>query len=284
MLPTPIVDSHVHLFPDGFFDAIRRHFEERLGLRVHYRLYYRECVEHLRARGVGTIVYSNYAHKKGVAPVLNEWNLRVLDEIPDLYCYVPFHPEDDDALARTAGLLDHPRILGVKLQLAVMQVSPADPRLFPLYERIIEKRRRILLHVGTGPVRRSGLQGIAPFREVLRRYPDLPASIPHMGGLEFDAFAELLERHPSLLLDTAYSFVPGTPYRYPRENAVLEACRDRILYGSDFPGLIHPREAEIDELLALRLSPDFYRKVFRDNALRLLRDVTGKAEPNEVTS
>jgi hypothetical protein len=84
MLPMQIIDFHVHLFPDGFFDAIWRYFKAHLNLEIQYPLYYRECIAYLRQRGVGPIVYSNYAHRKGVARVLNDWNLRILDEIPDL--------------------------------------------------------------------------------------------------------------------------------------------------------------------------------------------------------
>lgn len=269
-LPEPVIDFHVHLFPDRLFDSIWRYFDERIGSKILYPLYYRESVDYLRARGVGPIIYSNYAHKAGVARVLNEWNLRIVEEIPDLYCFLAYHPDDGDALEMAKLLIAHPGILGFKLQLAVQQISPCDERLFPLYELIIEKRKRILLHVGTGPVKRSEIIGVTPFKEVLRRYPDLPANIPHMGGLEFESFGELLDAHPSLYLDTSYSFVPGTPYRFPLGQGFLEAHRDRILYGSDFPNVMHPREVEINDLLEMNLSPDFYRRVFRENGLALL--------------
>jgi predicted TIM-barrel fold metal-dependent hydrolase len=273
MLPDPIIDFHVHLFPDGFFNAIWRYFEEQLAVNIRYKLHYRESVAYLRERGVGPIVYSNYAHRKGVARVLNDWNLRVLEEIPDLYCFAAYHPDDDDATAMAARLLDHPKILGIKLQLVVQQLSPCDSRLFPLYEMIIERKKRILLHVGTGPVRASALVGAAHFKELLDRFPDLPANIPHMGGLEFDAFLGLLDYHPGLYLDTSYSFVPQTPYRFDLGNDCLERYKDRILYGSDFPNLIHPREDEIEHLLSLDLSEDFYTKVFRDNGCKLIGNI-----------
>ena len=140
VLPEPIIDFHVHLFPDRLFDAIWRYFQDRIGLNVLYRLYYRECVDYLRAQGVGTIVYSNYAHKEGLTRVLNEWNRRVLDEIPNLFCFAPYHPDDGDALAMAEAIIDHPRILGFKLQLVVQQLSPCDNRLYPLYELLIAKK------------------------------------------------------------------------------------------------------------------------------------------------
>jgi len=91
-----------------------------------------------------------------------------------------------------------------------------------------------------------------------------------MGGLEFEEFGELLSLYPSVYLDTAFSFVPGTPYRFPLGNDFLEAYKNRILYGSDFPNMFHSRETEIEHLLDMRLSSDFYSRVFRENGLTLL--------------
>ena len=97
-----------------------------------------------------------------------------------------------------AELLDHPRILGFKLQLLVQRFSPDDERLFPLYELVMAKGKRLLLHVGTGPVGNEFV-GVAPFRRLLARYPDLPAIVAHMGALEYGA-------------------VRGTPGRSPRDS------------------------------------------------------------------
>jgi hypothetical protein len=136
---------------------------------------------------------------------------------------------------------------------------------------IMERKKRVLLHVGTGPVRGSAFVGVTHFKKILDRFPDLPANIPHMGGLEFEAFLKLLDHHPGLYLDTSYSFVPNVPYKFDLGNDCLERYKDRILYGSDFPNLIHPREQEIEYLLSLDLSDDFYRRVFWDNGCKLIR-------------
>jgi hypothetical protein len=265
-----IVDFHAHLFPDRLFEAIWERFVTDYGWPVLHRLYWREAVAHLRRRGVGPIVFSNYAHRPGVARGLHEWNRSVLDEDPDLYCFAPFHPGDDDALAMAAEALRHPRVLGFKLQLLVQRFHPHDERLFPLYELVVERGKHLLLHVGNGPVGNEfvGLEG---FAKVLRRYPGLPATIAHMGALEYDGFASLVEGHPGLLMDTAFAFLPrlGSMCDIGRER--LEGLRDRILYGSDFPNLLFPREDEIGQLRSLELTDLFYRSIFRENGLELIR-------------
>jgi predicted TIM-barrel fold metal-dependent hydrolase len=272
-LPRPLVDFHTHLFPDKLFDAIRRQFVADYGWRVIHDLYWRQTVDYLRDHGVGTIVYSNYAHKKGVARNLNDWNVRILTKLDDVYCFAAYHPDDEDGLGMASDLLDNPRIIGFKLQLLVQRFYPDDERLFPLYELVIEKKKRLLFHTGTGPVGNEFV-GIAFFSRLLERYPDLPANIAHMGGLEYAQFGALLDDHSALYMDTAFSFLSGAGLLFNLGKDFLETHKGRILYGSDFPNLILPREDEINTLLNLDLSREFYNEVFRDNGLSLIRECT----------
>jgi uncharacterized protein len=274
LLPERIVDFHVHLFPDAFFDAIWKSFVRDYKWGVIYHLYYRECVDLLRQNGVGPIVYSNYAHREGVAKVLNEWNLRVLDEVPDCYCFAAFHPGDADGLRLAERILDHPGVLGFKLQLLVQRFHPWDRRLYPLYDLVRERGKRILFHVGTGPVGNEFV-GLAGFMRVLGDYPDLPATVAHMGALEYDGFMALLDDHPDLYFDTAFSFIPGFECTSHISMEELERRADRILYGSDFPNLIVTRETEIEQLVKCNFSDGFYRKIFYENGMRLIRRHAG---------
>jgi uncharacterized protein len=268
-LPEKIIDFHVHLFPDRLFDSIWKFFEQNYGWRVLHHLYYRECVAFLRQRGIGPIVYSNYAHKPGVARGINAWNLKVLEEIPDMYCFAAYHPGDEDAIDMAAELMEHPRILGFKLQLLVQRFYPHDERLMPLYEMVIAKKKRMLLHVGTGPVGHEYV-GLTHFKKLLKRFPELPVNVAHMGSLEYQGFIELLDDHPGMYLDTAFTFYPGMEGSFNLKPEYLERYQDRILYGSDFPNLILPREVEIDCLLGYGLPQAFYDKIFFSNASQLI--------------
>ncbi len=268
-LPEQIVDFHVHLFPDNFFKAIWKAFVRDYGWEVLHQFYYRECVDYLREQGVGSVVYSNYAHKQGAARVLNDWNLKVVDELDRVYCFAAFHPDDPDALDYARDVLSHPKILGFKLQLLVQNFYPNDPRMFPLYELILEKNKRLLFHAGTGPVG-NPFVGVKYFKKVMERFPGLSANVAHMGGLEYGEFMDLLDVYDNLVLDTAFSFLPTKGY----DQGVLKLLKykDRIVYGSDFPNLIFPRESEIDNLLGLGLSREFYENVFYSNAEALIEN------------
>ena len=256
------------------FDAIWKYFSKGYQWDVIYRMYYRECIRYLRERGVEKIVYSNYAHREGVATELNEWSLSVLDANPDLYCFAAYHPGDENALAMADKVLAHPRVLGFKLQLLVQCFYPHDKRLFPMYDMVMERGKRILFHVGTGPVG-NDFVGLAEFKKLLDRYPDIPANVAHMGAHEYRGFMDLLDDYPRLYLDTAFAFFREFQSKggFDLGNDALEQHRDRILYGSDFPNLILPRESEIETLAGYGLTKEFYDRVFYRNAQGLIDSI-----------
>lgn len=263
----PIIDFHVHLFPDRLFDAIWSTFEREYGWRIRYPFYTPQIIEFLRERRVERIVFSNYAHKSGVAESLNRWNLELLEREKDLYCFAAAHP--DDPVSETLKALEHPRVIGFKLQLLVQRFFPDDERLFPLYERVIEAGKRILMHVGTGPVGNEFV-GVTHFRRLMKRYPRLKVNVPHMGVFEVDEFCKVLDEYPGVYLDTAFVFFPHELNTSAIGADTLLRYQDRIVYGSDFPNLIFDWEEEIRALVGMRLGEEALRKVFWRNGLRLL--------------
>ncbi len=274
-IPPSIVDFHVHLFPDRMFDAVWKYFTDNYRWDVIYRMYAQECLRHLRERGVDTVVFSNYAHRRGVAGPLNEWNARILDEHDGLYCFAAYHPDDDDALTIAEKALAHPKVLGFKLQLLVQRFHPHDERLYPLYEMVRERGKRILFHAGTGPAGNE-FTGIAHFRKMMDDFPNLDATVAHMGALEYREFMESLDEYPGLYLDTAFAFYPELGKSFDLGASALETRADRVVYGSDFPNLIFPREHEIDAIANYGLSDRACRMIFSENGRELIRRATVK--------
>ncbi len=268
-LPKKIIDFHVHLFPEKGFDAIWNAFEVIYNHPVLHKLYHNECIEYLRQHDVGPIVYSNYAHKKGFAQKMNEWNRALLDNTQNIYCFAAFHPEDENAMDYVEDILSHPKVIGIKLHFLIQEFYPYDERFFPLYEMVIQKNKRLLMHIGNGPIGNQ-YTGFNSFKKLLEYYPDLPVNIPHMGGYEYGEFMNLLDIHPELYLDTSYSFWPQVTEGYNLGAEQLEKYQDRILYGSDFPNVILPREDEITGLLQYELSDEFYNKIFYENAKKMI--------------
>jgi predicted TIM-barrel fold metal-dependent hydrolase len=112
--------------------------------------------------------------------------------------------------------------------------------------------------------------GVDNFVKLMRRYPDLPVNVDLMGGMEFKEFFTLLPEYPNLMFDTAFAYLAKLGHVCDVPVEELERYRDRIVYGSDFPNVIFPREDEIEYLASLGLTDEFYRKVFYENRMRLI--------------
>lgn len=269
IIPEQIIDFHVHLFPDPLFNAIWKFFSKHYSWEILQKKYYQQSINYLKDQGVTPIVYSNYAHKKGVAKALNDWNIDILNRNENLYCFAAFHPDDEDCLTMAESVLSHPRVIGFKLHHLVQDFFPSDERLFPLYETVMEKNKRILFHVGNGPAGNKYV-GYENFIPLLRRYPQLPVNIAHLGGYEFKLFFDLLDDHENMMMDTAFCFFRKAEFSFNLSSDYLETYKDRLVYGSDFPNLVVHRNEEIEVLSELGLSKDFYSQVFWENGKRLL--------------
>jgi len=75
LLP-PVVDAHVHLFPDPMFEAIWKWFDT-YGWPVRYKLKTPQTLEFLFSRGVTRVVALLYSHKPGMARALNQYMAQV---------------------------------------------------------------------------------------------------------------------------------------------------------------------------------------------------------------
>jgi predicted TIM-barrel fold metal-dependent hydrolase len=147
--------------------------------------------------------------------------------------------------------------------------------MLPVYERLVRLDRVLVIHVGTAP-HTNEFTGLAGLARVLERFPELRAAICHMGAFETRLAFQLLDRFPRLHLDTTMAMTPATvPYTGIDPGVVRDAdlvrYADRILFGSDFPNLPYPYEAERAGLWARDLPLDVYRRIFHDNARAFFR-------------
>jgi predicted TIM-barrel fold metal-dependent hydrolase len=93
----------------------------------------------------------------------------------------------------------------------------------------------------------------------------------HMGMPEYEEFVGFAERYDEVLLDTTMCFTDFMGGRdlgrllAPR----LDALRDKVLLGTDFPTIPYAYAHQIDVLADLGLGDDWMRGVCWDNAARL---------------
>jgi uncharacterized protein len=265
------VDVHTHLHPDWLARAIRRWFAERSDWKLEQPTDPDLIARFLRAQGVERFVFFSYAHKAGLARELNVWLHAAAARLPDGLALGTVHPDDPDMLDVADQALDEFGFKGFKIHINVQRFHPDDPRMLPLYERLAARNRLVLMHVGTAPWP-NGFDGFPRFARVMDLFPSLTAIVAHMGLWESREFIELLGRYPNLYLDTTMAFAPEGLRRVRDVHIAtddLVRWQDRILFGSDFPNLPYPYEAERDALWARDLPMAAYEKIFRDNAVRV---------------
>ena len=267
----PVVDAHVHLFPDKIFDAIWRWFDT-YGWPIRHKLYARDVVQFQLSRGVSRFVALLYSHKPGIARGMNRFMAELCAAEPRVIGLGTVFPGEPDAgdIVREAFALG---LKGIKLHCHVQAFAPDDPRLNEVYAACAAAGLPLVMHAGREP--KSPAYPVDVYKlcaaervdRVLRDHPKLKLCIPHLGADEFDEYTTLLERHDHLWVDTTMMAAAYFPYATPLR--MFDARPDRILYGTDFPNLPYAWDREVKQLCALKLREDRLAALLGQNAVGL---------------
>jgi predicted TIM-barrel fold metal-dependent hydrolase len=267
----PAVDIHTHFHPPRLFRAIRDWFARETDWRIPHPMDESHYAATLAGHGVTRFVVCSYAHRAGVARDLNDWLRAFADRTAGAVPLGTVHPDDPDCVAEARRALDDLGLAGFKVHCEVQRVAPDDPRMLPVFDLARGRDRFVLMHCGTAPfggnAYTTSAQGVD---RLLTRLPGLRVVVAHMGQYETEAFFGLLERHPTLHLDTTMAFAADSPFLRPIDRSRIAAHADRILYGTDWPNIPYAYGGDRDGLLALGLPGAAYRAIFHDNAARLL--------------
>lgn len=271
------IDVHTHLHPDWLSAAIRRWFVGRPGWDFQYGTEPEWVARFLAEQDVDRFVFFSYAHKPGLARELNAWLHETARRLPAGLPLGTVHPGDPDVLDVAREALDRYGFKGLKLHINVQRFHPDDPRILPVYELLLAQGAVLLIHVGSAPWPNE-YDGFPRFERVMAMYPELKVIVAHMGQFETRRHFTLMERCPNMYLDTTAAMNPQSAiYREGHgagaadvTDADLVRWQDRILFGSDFPNTPHAYEDERRPIWERPVPPAVHRKIFHDNARRLL--------------
>ena len=269
------VDAHVHLMPDRLMRAIREALSDAAGWTFEHPTD-RESIEAtLAAAGVDRYVALPYAHRPGVAADLNAWVCERARESERAIPFATVHAGDDD-VGGIVELAFGRGARGLKFQLPVQGFAADDPRLDPAYEVAASQDAPVLLHAGTAPMFEDDPNvGVDRFRSFRESFPELRVCAAHMGTYDVEAFLELARHEESVFLDTTFAMsAVATEYMdfdpASVSDRTLVDLSDSIMYGSDYPNIPYPYEAERAHLLGRDLPADVRRDIFARTARRFL--------------
>lgn len=264
----PIVDAHVHLFPDAFFASVWQWFDQ-YGWPIRYKLTASKVIEFLLSRGVDHIVALHYAHKPGVARTLNKYMAELCNRYRRVTGMATVLPGEEGAAAILEEAFAQ-GLSGVKLHAHVQCFEMESEAMHEVYSVCIDNNKPLIMHVGREP--KSHAYACDPYEicsadrleSVIRAYPDLKVCVPHLGADEFDAYRRMLEEYDNLWLDTTMTLAGYLPGNWSQN---LSAFRpDRIMYGSDFPNLPYAWDRELKRLSKLNLPMNSLAMILAKNA------------------
>ncbi|MCK4495786.1 MAG: amidohydrolase, partial [Candidatus Aminicenantes bacterium] len=126
----------------------------------------------------------------------------------------------------------------------------------------------VLIHTGSSVFKGSKIKYSDPIHldDIASDVPDLPLLMAHSGrGLWYDKAFLLSRIHPNLYLEIS-GLPPKNLLNYFPD---LEKNIDKIVYGSDWPG-IKTISSNIEAIKKLPLSEDSIKKILYGNAARIL--------------
>jgi len=268
----PVIDAHVHVFPDSLFDAVRQWFD-RYAWKIRYRMSTAEVFDFLLSRGVQHVVALQYAHRPGMAAGLNRYMIAqcrpYAGRVTGLATVFPGEAGAADILqeAFDAGLA------GVKLHAHVQCFDLAAEAMEPILECCRRNDKPLVIHAGREPKSEAyhcdphRICGAEKVERVLQAFAGLKLCVPHLGFDELEAYRRLVERYDSLWLDTTMVLADYFPLAAPID---LRRYRpDRVLYGSDFPNIPYAWDRELKKLGAAGLGRDALERILNRNAREL---------------
>jgi predicted TIM-barrel fold metal-dependent hydrolase len=265
-----VVDAHVHIFPDRIFKALWTWFDQ-FAWPIRYRFDARGVLNYLLQRGVGHVAAFQYAHKPGMADLLNDYMAGLCREysgrVTGMATVFPGEPDSEGILRRAFAQ----GLKGVKLHAHVQCFDMNSADMDIIYDLCSSENTPLVMHVSREP--KSPAYKCDPYvlcsaeklKRVLQNFPGLKICVPHLGVDEFLSYKQLIETFDTLWLDTAMAVTDYFPMKNPFK--LSEMRIDRILYGTDFPNIPYAWDREIKILQETGLSDEDLALVLGKNAM-----------------
>jgi len=147
-------------------------------------------------------------------------------------------------------------------------LAPTDKHYWPVYMKCVELGVPVCIQVGhTGPTLPSECGRPIYLDEVALAFPELVIVGCHLGQPWHDEMMILAWKHDNIYIETS----ARTPKHWPAEFVDFAKGRgqDKVMWATDYPLLNFERT--LAELETMGLAEDIFRKVVRDNAVKVFK-------------
>jgi predicted TIM-barrel fold metal-dependent hydrolase len=173
--------------------------------------------------------------------VPNEFLAAEIPKYPNLLWGASVNPYRPDALARLEWAKAHGAVL-VKWLPSIQHIDPADERLIPFYQKLVELHLPLLCHTGTeNSFTQAEDELCDPDRLRLALRTGVTVIAAHAGTpgkfhgeRSFDRLARLMPEYPNLYTDIS-SLTQVNKLGYLGETLRRPEFQHRLVYGTDYP-------------------------------------------------
>ncbi len=175
---------------------------------------------------------------------------------------------EDEPSTELGRLVEEEGFKGLKLYPTYQQYNPNDEIVYPLYEEAQSLGIPVMVHTGSSIFKGSKVKFGNPLLldDVAVDFPDLKIIMAHSGrGLWYKEAFFLAKLHENVFMEVS-GLPPKNLLRYFPD---LEENADKVLFGSDWPGLRSIKD-NIEDVKALPLENSTKEKILGLNAAKLL--------------
>lgn len=279
----PVVDVHVHLYPERRLGGLMRWTHRAIPAHpVPPDVTVERIVADLRDAGVERFLSAVFPLKPGEARGLNRFNAELSRSVPEMIPLGTVHQDDDDPVAIVREAFDDLGLRGLKLHPPMMGMAVDDPRMEPVFAAAQEAGLPVLIHTQFPDGYGSDAEK-APWERLFRSFPRTEFLLAHSFFPDLAYAFSLLPRFANVHLDATNVFGligwSGGPLPFglapaawgPGElAAAIEGNPGRVLFGSDHPAGMGTMRQIVRRVADFGLEEKTARAVLYGNAHALL--------------
>jgi predicted TIM-barrel fold metal-dependent hydrolase len=278
-----VIDVHVH---PGFYDLIcedSQRVNERkkaMGWDLMSPIPLELVIRQMDYAGIDKYVLlaQDLTTVTGDAVISNEEIDRIVHLHPDRFVgFASVDPHRNDAIEVLEKAFRDMGMQGLKLHPSKQQFYPADPKVYPIYEKCIEYNKPVIFHAGMSWEPNTLLKYANPvnFEEVAIEFPDLRLCLAHFGFPWVLETASLILKYENVYADTSMLYMDSPDDFFDQIftkimgiSWVDNNLNNKVLFGSNSPRF-RPRRIK-QGLDSLSLRPKTKAKILGENAMKFL--------------